>query len=85
MAHQGTKFATKEERMMFFTWLDQPLACSKYRADQNVVLLVPATTAQQLIDKEQRSYTDKKRDIHEADLNHLEQAVLVYEQLCETY
>lgn len=88
MAHQGTKFATKEERMMFFTWLDQlefgMLQIPK--PDQNVVLLVPATTAQQLIDKkEQRSYTDKKRDIHEADLNHLEQAVLVYEQLCETY
>lgn len=88
MAHQGTKFNTKAERQSFFTWLDQ----LEYgmlqipRPDQNIVLLVPAETAQKLVDqKEQRSYTKKKRDIHEADLSHLQRAVEVYQQLCEVF
>lgn len=88
MAHQGTKFAAKEERQAFFNWLDQ-LEFGMLqipRPDQNIVLLVPAETAQQLVDqKEKRSYTEKKRDIHEADIGHLKRAVEVYEQLCETF
>lgn len=88
MAHQGTKFNTLEERKAFFTWLDQlefgMLGIPK--PDFNVVLLVPAETAQALVDqKEKRSYTDKKRDIHEADLSHLQRAVEVYQQLCATF
>lgn len=88
MAHQGTKFETREDRQAFFQWLDQlefgMLQIPK--PDQNIVLLVPAETAQQLVDqKAARSYTEKKRDIHEADLGHLKRAVEVYEQLCETF
>jgi thymidylate synthase ThyX/thymidylate kinase len=88
MAHQGTKFQTEQERIAFFKWLDQlefgMLQIPK--PDQNVVLLVPAETAQQLVDqKEARSYTEKKRDIHEADLSHLQRAVEVYQQLCLTF
>lgn len=88
MAHQGTRFETKAERQAFFQWLDQ-LEFGMLqipRPDQNIVLLVPAETAQQLVDKkEARSYTEKKRDILEADLNHLREAVTVYRQLCETF
>lgn len=88
MAHQGTKFTSLEERKGFFTWLDQ-LEFGMLgipRPNLNVVLLVPAKTAQKLVDqKEKRSYTDKKRDIHEADLGHLSRAVEVYQQLCATF
>lgn len=88
MAHQGTKFQTADERRMFFQWLDQLEfgMLQTPKPDRNIVLLVPAETAQKLVDqKEQRSYTEKKRDIHEADLGHLTRAVEVYEQLCETF
>lgn len=88
MAHQGAKFAAPEERQMLFQWLDQ-LEFGMLqipRPDQNIVLLVPAATAQQLVDqKDSRSYTKEKRDIHEADLGHLERAVETYQQLCQTF
>lgn len=88
MAHQGTKFKSEEERTMFFKWLDQleygMLQIPK--PNQNIVLLVPAETAQQLVDKKgRRTYTENTRDIHEADLNHLQRAVEVYQQLCKTF
>lgn len=88
MAHQGTKFSTVEERTMFWQWLDQ-LEFGMLqipRPDQNIVLLVPAETAQQLVDqKEKRTYTEKKRYIHEADLRHLQKAAEVYQQLCQHF
>jgi len=88
MAHQATKFATDAERHNFFEWLEQleygMLEIPK--PDTNIVLLLPTTTVQGLIDsKEQRSYTNKKRDIHEADISHLKKAVHCYELLCKTY
>jgi hypothetical protein len=50
------------------------------------VLRVPAEIAQTLVDqKETRSYTDKKRDIHEADLEHLRKSVEVYDDLCNLF
>jgi thymidylate kinase len=35
--------------------------------------------------KAARSYTDKKRDIHEADASHLDRAKANYEELCQIY
>jgi thymidylate kinase/thymidylate synthase ThyX len=88
MAHQGTKFAHSEERRGYFIWLDnlefQMLGIP--RPDKSVVLRVPAEIAQNLVDqKGKRSYTDKKRDIHEADLNHLKKSVEVYDDLCQLF
>ena len=85
MGHQGTMFHNAEERRGYFIWLDnlefQMLGIP--RPDKNIVLRVPAETAQQLVDKkEQREYTDQKRDILEADLEHLRKAVQVYDDLC---
>lgn len=88
MAHQGTKFANVEQRRGYFIWLDnlEFQMLNIPRPDINVVLRVPADVAQELVDrKETRSYTDKKRDIHEADLNHLERAVEVYDDLCNLF
>jgi thymidylate kinase/thymidylate synthase ThyX len=88
MAHQGTKFDHPEERRGYFIWLDnleyQMLGIP--RPDRSIVLRVPADTAQKLVDgKEDRSYTDKKRDIHEADINHLRRSVEVYDDLCQLF
>ncbi len=88
MAHQGTKFAYPEERRGYFIWLDnlefEMLGIP--RPDRSFVLRVPAEIAQQLIDrKAARSYTDKKRDLHEADFKHLKLSVEVYDDLCRLF
>ena len=88
MAHQGTKFDNAEERRGYFIWLDNiEFEMLKVpRPDKSFVLRVPADIAQKLVDnKDQRSYTDKKRDIHEADIHHLEKSVEVYDDLCELF
>ncbi len=88
MAHQGTKFDNAEERRGYFIWLDnlEFVMLGIPRPDKSFVLRVPADIAQSLVDqKEQRSYTDKKRDIHEADLSHLTRSVQVYDDLCHLF
>lgn len=88
MAHQGGKFKTLAERRELFKWLDN-LEFGMLeipRPDLSIILLVEAEVAQKLVDqKEKRSYTDKKRDIHEADIHHLENAVETYKQLREAF
>jgi len=88
MAHQGTKFDNAEERRGYFIWLDNLEFEMLHvpRPDTSFVLRVPAETAQKLVDqKGERAYTDKKRDIHEADINHLRRAVEVYDDLCQLF
>lgn len=88
MAHQGQKIHSETERKKYYEWLlnieydilgiPQP--------DLNIVLIVPAAIAQKYVDKKSaRSYTDKKRDIHEEDLDHLKRAVATYQDLCKRY
>jgi len=88
MGHQGTKFAHAEERRGYFIWLDNlEFEMLKIpRPTLSLVLRVPAEVAQSLVDqKETRNYTDKKRDLHEADLTHLQRAVAVYDDLCQLF
>lgn len=88
MAHQGTKFANAEERRGYFLWLDQLefQMLGIPRPTKSFVLRVPADIAQQLVDqKETRNYTDRKRDLHEADLSHLQRAVDVYDDMCQLF
>ena len=88
MAHQGTKFEHAEERRGFFIWLDnlEFQMLNIPRPTKNFVLRVPAEIAQTLVDKKsERSYTDKKRDIHEANLEHLQRSVEVYDDLCALF
>lgn len=88
MAHQGTKFQHTEERRGYFIWLDN-LEFEMLRIPRptlSFVLRVPAEVAQNLVDqKAARSYTDKKRDLHEADLSHLQRAVAVYDDMCQLF
>lgn len=88
MAHQGGKFDNTEQRRGFFIWLDnlEFQVLNIPRPDLSVILRVPAETAQQLVDqKAPRDYTDKKRDIHEADLDHLKRSVEVYDDLAQLF
>ncbi len=88
MAHQGTKFDYPEQRRGYFIWLDnmefEMLGIP--RPDKSLVLRVPAEVAQQLVDKkDKRDYTDKKRDLHEADISHLRRSVEVYDDMCRLF
>jgi len=88
MAHQGGKFNHSEERRGFFLW-DDSLEFQMLNIPRpliSFVLRVPAEVAQRLVDqKDARTYTDKKRDLHEADLNHLRRSVEVYDELCSLF
>ncbi len=86
MAHQGTKFSNPEERRGFFIWEDnlefQMLGIPRPTA--SVVLRVDASTIQQLI--ELRSEKENRpKDIHEADMSHIERSVEVYDDLCTLF
>lgn len=89
-AHQATKIKTFEGRKIFyersrnteFITLGQP------KPRISIVLLMPTHLAQLNVDKKDsltRSYTDRKRDIHEEDADHLELAKANYEELCLLY
>ncbi|TAL14489.1 hypothetical protein EPN95_02760 [Patescibacteria group bacterium] len=88
LAHQGTKFDNEAERHAYYDRMVQ----TEYgtlgipRPDINIVLILPTDLAQANVDKKDtRPYTNKKRDIHEADPNHLEKAKANYEELCRLY
>ncbi len=88
MAHQGAKFDNSEERRGYFIWLDnlEFEMLGVPRPDMNLVLRVPAEVSQRLVDKKAaRDYTDKQRDLHEADLDHLKRAVEVFDDMCTLF
>ena len=82
MGHQAGKIADPKEREEFLAWLKQ-LEYDMLRIpkpDANILLFIPPEIGQQLVDQKlERAYTKgKKRDIHEADLEHLRHASQVY-------
>ena len=79
--HQTGKIKNKEKRDKFLNWLDvlEYKLFKIPKENMNILLYVPPEIGQKLVDKKAaRSYTDKKRDIHEADLNHLKNAAEAY-------
>ena len=88
LAHQGTKFSSVKERHAYYE-RDMKTEYGIFgipKPDINIVLLVPTDTMQKNVDKKSaRNYTDKKRDIHEANASHLERAKINYQELCEIY
>jgi dTMP kinase len=88
LAHQGTKFDSADARHQFYDE-DKHLEFDILgipRPDLSIVLIVPTDIAQANVDKKQtRSYTDRKRDIHEGNSDHLERAKANYEELCKLY
>ena len=88
LAHQGTKIADKDERYEFYQeLLDLEFGDLQLpRPNKNVILLVPPEVAQENVDKKAaRSYTTAKRDIHEADPDHLRLANRNYRELAELF
>ena len=87
MGHQAGKIADPVEREKCIEWLKEleygMLELPK--PDANILLYVPPEVGQQLVDqKEARDYTHgKKRDIHEADIDHLRQASLSYLEIAK--
>lgn len=88
LAHQGAKITSQTERELFY----ERTKATEYgvlgipKPDKNIVLIMPTVHMQANVDKkEARSYTDKKRDIHEADAGHLEKAKANFEEICELY
>jgi len=88
LAHQGAKIDDETERQAFYerTLHTEYQILGIPRPSKNIVLLVPSDTAQANVDqKNTRTYTDLKRDIHEADAAHLDKAKRNYEELCRLY
>ena len=89
MGHQGTKFDNVENRKEFFSWLYNleynDLQIPK--PDLTLIMHMPADIAQKLVDeKGHRDYVGgEKRDIHEADLGHLEKAEKVYLEMADLF
>ncbi|MCX6774658.1 MAG: deoxynucleoside kinase [DPANN group archaeon] len=80
--HQGGKIADEVERQKYLDWLfDLEYNILKIpKPDLTIFLHVPADIAQSLVDKKDaRQYIGgKKRDVHEADLTHLQDAISAF-------
>jgi dTMP kinase len=89
MGHQAGKIHDIDERDKFLHWLDN-LEHSIFqipRPHLNILLFMPPAIGQALVDqKGQRDYIgDKKRDIHEADINHLKNAADAYHYVAQKH
>ncbi len=91
--HQGGNIESTAERIKYFKWLDD-LEYNIFKIpkpDLNLILHVPAKIAQKLVDKkpaEVRKYAEgknKKRDMLESDLKHLQRAEIVFMQITELF
>lgn len=79
--HQLGKIKGSLDRDKYLAWLDglEYGMLGNPKEDLNILLYMPPEVGQQLVDKKDlRSYTEKKRDIHEADLQHLQDAADAY-------
>lgn len=86
MAHQGSKFDKKEDRRGFFLWNDsfEFELLGLPRPTASIVLIVDEETTLNLI--EQRSESDnRKKDIHEADPNHIKKSIETYLDLTSLF
>lgn len=87
MAHQGNKFQNAEERRGYFIWLDNlefsTLAIP--RPDITLVINTPETVVLERLEKKQQSSKHIKKDIHEADPEHIRKSIAVYNELCELF
>jgi dTMP kinase len=89
MGHQTGKIKNKKDKDKFLSWLfDLEFNIFNIpKPDKIVLLYMPPAIGQKLVDKKDtRGYTKgKKRDIHEADLNHLQNAALAYKYVAKKF
>ncbi|MCR4311103.1 MAG: deoxynucleoside kinase [Candidatus Taylorbacteria bacterium] len=89
MGHQAGKIKNKVKREKFLKWLLE-LEYDIFgipKPDATILLYVPPEVGQKFVDqKGERAYTKgKKRDIHEADLKHLQDATKAYLSVAKKY
>lgn len=89
MGHQAGKIKEIPEVEKFLLWLED-LEYVKFgipRPDATILLYMPVAIGQQLVDKKgHRDYVGgEKRDIHEADINHLNDAASAYLYVAKKY
>jgi dTMP kinase len=89
LCHQGAKISDAKKRQEFFAW-DENLEYNIFaipRPDLTIILYLEPKLAQALIDKKaERAYLQgQKRDIHEADLAHLQAAADCYLALAKNF
>ncbi|MCX6744028.1 MAG: thymidylate kinase [Candidatus Parcubacteria bacterium] len=89
MGHQAGKIEDLNERDKFLEWLFE-LEYKLFgipQPDVNILLYLPPEIGQQLVDKKgSRDYVGgQKRDIHEADLQHLINAAKAYKYVADKY
>lgn len=89
MGHQTGKIKDKKERDVYLTWISY-LEFEIFgipKPDKVILLYMPPEIGQTLVDKKgARAYTKgRKRDIHEADLKHLQNAADAYRYVAKKY
>jgi len=90
MGHQACKISDLKKRDEFLGWLDD-LEYGKIfhipRPDLTIILYVPTVVAQALVDKkDHRDYLGgKRRDIHEDDKKHLDDAAEAFVYVAKKY
>ena len=89
MGHQTGKIKSKKDRDKFLEWVTH-LEFDIFgipKPDKVILLYMPPAVGQKLVDqKSAREYIrGKKRDIHEADLNHLQNAADAYKYVAEKF
>jgi dTMP kinase len=89
LGHQGAKISDKIKRQEFYNWANnfEYNILNLPQPDLTIILHMPASVAQSLVDKkESREYIgDKKRDLHEDNLEHLQTAEKVYLELVKQF
>ncbi len=88
MGHQGSKIENKDERLAFFQWLyDLEYGTLKIpKPDLNIILHMPAEISLELRKKRAATETAPlKKDIHEADLSHLQKTEKIYLEIAELF
>lgn len=88
MGHQGSKIDKKDERIKFFQWL-YDLEYGKLQIPKphlNIILHMPAEISLELRKKRAATETTPaKKDIHEADLSHLQKTEKIYLEIAELF
>jgi dTMP kinase len=86
-AHQGGKFDNPQQRKHFFEWLEELeyKTLGNPRPHFSLYLDVPAKVACDLIKKRRKELPreERKKDIHEEDVRHLEAAEGAYRELAQ--
>lgn len=89
MGHQAGKIANFKKRDLYLEWLSnlEYKILGSPKPDLIIFLFVPVEIGQELVDKkaERKYIKGKKRDIHEADIDHLKKASEAYKYVAKKY